>query len=254
MPRFLFSPRWIVFHIVVLLAVVGMVMAVFWQLDRLDQRKTSNEGIEQRSSQPAVGLDEILLPGVDPDDVANRPVVVSGTFLPDQIVLFNRSQNGRAVDNVITPLVLDDGRTVLVNRGAIAVGDTPPPPPAVEVRVLGRIRPSDVRSRGGLTDTEQETVSEVRRVDIAQIAPQLPGEVVPIYVELIATQPEVTIADPEPLLAPQLSEGNHLSYAVQWFIFALCVTIGWVLAVQRSLRSARAPSVPQPVNEVEPAE
>lgn len=241
MPRFLFSPRWIAFHIVVALAAGGMLLAGFWQLDRLDERRSNNQGIEQRSSQPAVGLNDVLLPGVEPGDIANRPVIVSGTFLPDQVILFNRSQSGRAVDNVLTALLLDDGRTVLVNRGAIPVGAAPPIPPAVEVRLLGRLRPSEERSRGGLTDFEQDVVREIRRVDIAQIAPQLPGDVVPVYIELINAQPELTVDDPEPLLPPQLSEGNHLSYAVQWFIFALCVAIGWVLAVRRSLRSHRAP-------------
>ena len=237
MHRFLFSPRWVVFHVVVAAAVIGMVLLGFWQLDRLDQRKSDNAGIEQRSSQPAVGLDDLLLPGVDPDDIANRPVIVSGTYVADQVVLFNRSQSGRAVDNVLTALALDDGRTLLVNRGAIPVGAAPPPPPAVEVRLLGRIRPSEERARGGLTDSQQTTVREIRRVDVAQIAPQLPGDVVPVYIELITAQPEVGANDPEPLLPPQLSQGNHLSYAVQWFIFALCVAIGWVLAVRRSLRT-----------------
>lgn len=218
-------------------------MAGFWQLDRLDQRRTDNESIEQRSAQPAVSLDELLTPGIDIDLIANRPVVVTGTYLADQVVLFNRSQNGGAVDNVLTPLALDDGRTLLVNRGAIPVGATPPAPPAVEVRVLGRVRPSEVRSRGGLTDPDQEVVAEIRRVDIDKIAPQLPGEVVPIYIELINAQPEVAATDPEPLIAPVLSEGNHLSYAVQWFIFAVCVAAGWVLAVRRSLRVNAARSL-----------
>jgi cytochrome oxidase assembly protein ShyY1 len=39
---------------------------------------------------------------------------------------------------------------------------------------------------------------------------------------------------------PELTEANHLSYAFQWFIFAACVVVGWVLAVRRSVRTHRA--------------
>jgi len=47
--------------------------------------------------------------------------------------------------------------------------------------------------------------------------------------------------DPTPVLAPQLDEGPHLSYAVQWFIFATCVVVGWVLAVRRAILTRKAP-------------
>ena len=35
--------------------------------------------------------------------------------------------------------------------------------------------------------------------------------------------------------APTLDEGPHLSYTIQWFIFSICVIVGWVLAVRRSM-------------------
>jgi cytochrome oxidase assembly protein ShyY1 len=42
---------------------------------------------------------------------------------------------------------------------------------------------------------------------------------------------------------PELGEGSHLSYAIQWIIFAVCVAVGWILAVRRSIRT-RARSKP----------
>lgn len=255
MPRFLFRPRWIAFHLVVILAVVLMVNLGFWQLDRLDERRADNESIEARTAMPVAEIGELLDDiDADPDAVENRLVRVSGSYLPDQIVLFNRSQGGRAADNVLTPLVVDDtGRTILVNRGAIPVQATPPVPPEVGVQVLGRLRPTEERSRGGLTDADVEVITQVRRVDIAELAPQLPGDVIPMYLELIAAQPEVTATDPEVLVQPTLGEGNHLSYAVQWFIFAVCVVIGWVLAVRRSIRvNVGAPHAAAPEDHLEP--
>ncbi len=40
---------------------------------------------------------------------------------------------------------------------------------------------------------------------------------------------------PQPVARPELSEGSHLSYAVQWFLFSCAVAVGWVLAVRHSI-------------------
>ena len=100
------------------------------------------------------------------------------------------------------------------------------------------MRPSQERRTGELTDSGL-AVSEVRRIDIDQLAPQLPGEVAPVYLDLVSSTPPVGPADPAPVPAPELSEGPHLSYAGQWLIFAIAVAVGWVFAVRRSIRSRR---------------
>jgi cytochrome oxidase assembly protein ShyY1 len=64
--------------------------------------------------------------------------------------------------------------------------------------------------------------------------------VVPVFLDLIESDPDSTAADPEPIPLPELSNGPHLGYAFQWFIFAACVAVGWALAVRRSLAKRRA--------------
>ncbi len=241
MYRFLLRPRWIGFHLLVLAAVVLMVNLGFWQLRRLDERREFNATVTERIEQGAVPLDVVLdEAGNDPGSVEWRLVTASGTYLPDQILVFNRSQGGRPGDNVVTPLELDDGRIVLVNRGFVPLGLDVPSAPTTPVEVLGRARPSEERRRGQLTDAADGPVTEVRRVEIDRIAPQLPGEVVPVYVDLVLSEPPAGPDDPIPVPAPELDEGPHLSYAVQWFIFAACVVVGWVLAVRRSVRARRS--------------
>jgi cytochrome oxidase assembly protein ShyY1 len=90
-----------------------------------------------------------------------------------------------------------------------------------------------------LTDTSEAgaAITEVRRIDLDQLSAQLPGEVAPVYLDLIDAIPPIGPDDPAPVPAPTLDEGPHLSYAAQWFIFAVCVLVGWVLAVRRSIRS-----------------
>lgn len=248
MYRFLLRPRWIGFHVLVVGAVVLMLNLGFWQLRRLDERSEFNATVTERIEQEAVPVEALVdelgdAPGTDDAEAVEwREVTASGTYLADQVLVFNRSQGGRAGDNVLTPLVLDDGRIVLVNRGFVPLGVDVPPPPGSDVELVGRARPSEERRRGELTDSDEGPVTEVRRVDIDRIAPQLPAEVVPFYIDLVDSAPAPGASDPTPVPAPELDEGPHLSYAVQWFIFAACVAVGWVLAVRRSVRTRQGRS------------
>lgn len=252
MSRFLLRPRWIAFHLVVVVGIVVMVNLGFWQLDRLAERRDFNDRVLERTEQSPLPLGTLLAdPGISPDAAEWSPVVVTGTYLPEQIVEFNQSQNGRAGENVLSALVTDDGTTVVVNRGFIALGTDVPPAPTGPVEVLGLVRTSEERSRGELTDDTAGPITEVRRVDLPLIAAQLPGEVAPVYLQLVDSDPPATSTDPAPVVRPELGDGPHLSYAVQWFIFAACVAIGWVLAVRRSASRRRRgvesrPEMPDP--------
>jgi hypothetical protein len=74
------------------------------------------------------------------------------------------------------------------------------------------------------------------RVDIPRIGQQTPYPIAPVYVELTAPAPPANALPlPEPL--PELDDGPHLSYAVQWCIFSACAVIGWVLVVRKSRRA-----------------
>jgi len=240
MYRFLLRPRWIAFHLLVIVAVIALINLGLWQLRRLDERRAFNAEVVSKQEEAPVPLDELLAdPGFDPAAAEWRTVTVEGTWLPDQVIVFNRSQGGAAGDDVITALATDDGTTVLVNRGFVPLGADPPPPPQTETAVVGRVRESESRGRGGLTDSSAGPLTEVRRVEIDKLAAQFPGEVAPVYVELVSSDPPVQPTDPIPVPEPELTEANHLSYAFQWFIFSVCVVIGWVLAVRRSARTRR---------------
>ncbi len=239
MYRFLLRPKWIAFHALCLFGIALMLWLAMWQLRRLDERQEFNAQVVARSEQPAVTIDELLVePDFDPDEASWRQVTAAGTWLPQQIVVFNRTQGGVAGDNILTALVQDDGVTVLVNRGFVPLDTPTPPPPTGRVEILGTVRPSQERRTGELTDDEL-AVTEVRRVDIDRLAPQLPGQVAPVYLDLVASEPAISAVDPAPVPAPDLSDGPHLSYAGQWFIFAVAVAIGWVFAVRRSIRTRR---------------
>jgi cytochrome oxidase assembly protein ShyY1 len=241
--RFLISPRWIAFHLLIIATVVAFVGFGFWQLDRHEQRQEFNSRLLARIDQPSVPIADVqaaLASGTAVEDLEWRPITASGTYLPDeQLVVVNRSQLGRPGDNVVTPLQLEDGQILLVNRGFVPLGTPPPSLPGPEVEVRGLIRVSQVRQRGQLTDPSDIRLTEVQRIDIDRISEQLPATPVPFYLELEASRPSESTPFPEPVIRPELSAGPHLSYAMQWFIFALAVVVGWVLAVRRSAQRRR---------------
>lgn len=247
--RFLVSPKWIAFHLIVLIGIVGMVNLGFWQLRRLDQRRAFNATVTERIDQAPVPLDSLLptesVTSTDADEIDGRladlewrPVVVSGTFVPDaDVEVVNKSHDGRPGSHTVTPLRLDDGRLVLVNRGFVALTATPPPAPDGPVVLTGLLRQSQQREGLGLRDPDTGPLSSAQRVDIARLAPQFDRPLVPMYVEVTDRFPNDQVSDDVvPLRLPALTEGNHLSYAGQWFIFSVAVAVGWVLAVRRSWR------------------
>jgi len=239
MYRFLFRPKWIAFHLLCLGAVLLMINLGMWQLRRLDERKEFNAEVVERSELPPVSIDELLAePDFSPEEATWRRVTASGVWLPQQVTVFNRSQGGLAGDNVVTALEQDNGTTVLVNRGFVPVGVDQPPPPSGDVAIIGTVRNTQGRRRGELTD-EGLALTEVRRIDLDRLGPQFPGTVAPVYLDLIASDPPTEGDYPAPIPPPELSEGPHLSYAVQWFIFSAAVVVGWVLAIRRSIRSRR---------------
>jgi cytochrome oxidase assembly protein ShyY1 len=243
---FLLRPKWIAFHLLVFGSVALMIWLAFWQLDRLDQRRAFNDLVAQQIDQPPAPLAELLAQaGDDPESIEWRQTIVTGQYLPEQILWFNRSQDGVAGDNVLTALVTESDTTVVVNRGFVPLGVDVPPAPTVETELLARVRIPQERQRGELTDATDASaaVTEVRRIDLDQLSAQLPGEVAPVYLDLIDAIPPIGPNDPAPVPAPALDEGPHLSYAVQWFIFAVCVLVGWVLAVRRSIRSRQRAAV-----------
>jgi cytochrome oxidase assembly protein ShyY1 len=57
-----------------------------------------------------------------------------------------------------------------------------------------------------------------------------------MFLQLIEETPSTNQDLPQHVALPELSEGPHLSYAVQWFIFTTIALTAWVVVVRRRLR------------------
>lgn len=245
MYRFAREPRWIVLHVTVLAAVVGMVNLGLWQLRRLEEKRDRNALLEANFAEPPVALKE-LLGAVSRDGVPSvrfRQVLLRGMWDPEgEVAIRNRTLGGAPGRWVATPFRPDGGGpAVLVVRGWIpqSVQDVEPPfeevaPPVGTVEVLGYVEPTQERGSIGPVDRAEGRLAELSRVDVARFAAQY-GPVEPFFVQLIEPVPASGIPTPVPL--PEPDEGPHLAYAGQWAIFALIAIVGYPLVLRRVARS-----------------
>jgi surfeit locus 1 family protein len=109
--------------------------------------------------------------------------------------------------------------------------------PAGEVEVHGLLLPSQERGTFGPTDPGEGYRASLARLDLDRLDLQVEGDLEPVWVQL--TRPEAGAPDPSPRpLEPPVvnDEGPHLSYAVQWFIFASIAGGGYPLILRRRAR------------------
>jgi len=249
--RFLLKPRWILSHIFVLVVVVVMINLGFWQLSRLDERKAANSIVTNAMKQPAEPLLTVLPAGTASTTeqvkvVDYQPVYVTGTYRSDeQVLVNNRTNNGAPGYWVVTPLVLSDGTAVAINRGWIPFSFTADgsweefAPPKGTVTVQGLLRQSQVRETNGLVsspkDSEVGTLRALARLDVGRLAQQIDERLIPGYISLRVQDPAQGEL-PVPVPLPELSQGPHLGYALQWFAFALLTIIVYPLLLRRYAR------------------
>lgn len=234
MYRFALRPLWILSHLFALACVVAFVGLGLWQLDRHDQRAERNATIEARADLPAVPIADALGEAGDDEALRFRSVAASGTYGEGDLLVDNRSKDGLPGAWVLTPLVLDDGTTLVVNRGfQFNDGGRVDPVPAADepVSIEGTATPWEDEGCGVRRDDSGEPVG-MACLWRSAAEEAFGGDVLPVVVQRqTSTPPEADALAPVPL--PELDAGPHRSYAVQWFIFATLTAIVYVLILRR---------------------
>lgn len=238
----LLTPTKIARHVFVLLVIAGCVAAGLWQLARLHQARAYNRTVRRQLASAPRPIDRVLPPGtlLDPDSVQFRRVTATGRYdVRDEVVLAGRTRRGNPGNAVLTPLVLSDGRTIVVNRGWVRFGMDRSPvvgaaPPAGTVTVTGVLFPPDASSAPATA-----RVRVLTKVDLRRMANQLPPNALPVYLWMQQQSPGQSGRLPLPMGLPTLTEGPHFSYAVQWFLFAAVGLIGYPILLRREARRSR---------------
>lgn len=245
MVRLLFGRQWWWTTLIVVVAIGVMIRLGIWQLDRLEQRRAFNARVSAQLTQPVLALRGTAL-GADLTHMEYRSVVVVGVYdFSQEVALRNQVHENRLGVHLLTPLVISGtSEMVLVDRGWIPVEDATSEgrrrydEPGV-VKVQGVIRASQSEPDfGGVPDPTtgpSERLLTWNLVNVDRIRRQVVGSMLPIYIQQgvdpahtglpVRSQPEL-----------DLSEGSHFGYAMQWFVFALVLGVGYPRYVWQQAR------------------
>lgn len=259
MYRFLFSRQWVILALLSLALIPTMIELGFWQLHRHEHKVAQNTLISDNLKARPVPVTELTSPGhtVPLSDYWRR-VTATGRFDPAHEVVVRRrtSRDERVGYHVLIPLILADGRAVVVNRGWIpADGDQRafpkiPAPPRGEVTITGRLKADETTGGSGIRDLRDLPPRQVMLINSREQAAYLDRTVLGGYIELTAPAPRGD--SPERIPDPDDgSIGPHMAYAVQWWLFAAGVPVGFVVLVRREKRdraeaAATEAGVPEP--------
>lgn len=251
--RFVLRPRWLLSHVLVLVAVVVMVNLGGWQLGRMHDRQACNDVRRANAGAAPVPVSDVLVPGAGVDLIDNdafgcrgpiaRTVTAVGSYVvADEVIVRNRSLTGRAGVWVATPLRLEDGNAVLVVRGFVpspgGLDEVPSGvgPPVGTVTVTGYVQGTQARERFGPADPSEGRLASLARVDVERVGRQLDYPLLPGFVQLAQSSPAPGGPFPEPVPLPPTTDGPHLAYAVQWFAFSAIAVVGYPLVLRRRAR------------------
>jgi surfeit locus 1 family protein len=241
--------------LLVIAGALGLARLGIWQLDRLAQRRAINSSLKARMAEPVLPLEGTA---IDPDALEYRRVEVRGVYdAAQEIVLRNRELDGVPGVHILTPLRISGSEAaVLVDRGWIPRDLSDPAArrefaaPPGEVLVAGIARRSQ-ENAGGPQDPplgpDRPRLDAWFRVNIAAIQQQTGYTLLPIFVEQQPAAPSAEMppgeaALPRPVATVDLGEGPHLSYAIQWFAFAIILVAGYITFTYQQARRREQPA------------
>ena len=229
-----------------LFAVGVMIRLGIWQLDRLAARRAGNAHIRAMQAAPALDLNT-LDPSLELETMEYRRAAAQGVYdFNRQVALRNQYwgiPDGPAEYgyHLLTPLLLLDGRAVLVDRGWIPGSYDDPlswrafDQPG-EVAVTGILRLSQAEAEmGGLSTGEAlpgQRLDFWVLPDLPSISLQLPYTLLPVYLQQASVAGEAALpykALPELVL----TDGSHLGFALQWFFYASLVFFGYPVFLRK---------------------
>ena len=214
-----------------------------WQWHRLHARQAYNVEIQAEIDQAPVPISDLLVfndeSRVVPEKSQWRTVELTGTWLPsEQVLVRKKSLESNLGLWVVTPLKLVDGTVVMINRGWTAAANSAVDSPVVAevpegtIEVLGRIRDVQARTKPGPTDLPVGQVDRIIPLEILNS----PKTLINAYVEMTASRPESKSSEIRILPEPEVTEGAHRSYALQWMFFEIMTVIGWTILVRNEFK------------------
>lgn len=233
----------------VLLTSAGLARLGLWQLERAGDKYEQQRLLEAESSQNAEAIESIPLGHLHRanPEIQNRHVLLRGKYINDRTILLpGEFFDGQIGYGVVTPLRLaSNNKVVLVNRGWTS-GILPPNSPprllpftdnaTITAQIYvppenARVIPSDI-------DPNSWPV-RLRTLELGLVEQLLGEEVFPFELRITEEQ-QGTLIRHWPAVNPDVDQ--NLSYAVQWFTFAITVLLASVFSSSNLWAILKGPS------------
>jgi len=222
------EPLGILKSLVALLLIIFTLWAAQWQYHRGIDRHERNSLIANQSSMTAIDLPKTI---ENPLQLEWRLIKTEGTFSPDkQILLRNRYFEGQYGYEVLTLFTNMQGKKFWVDRGWVKAGadattaPITPPIPTEQVRIVGRFRLGTSLPSGTFFALPGGGKSGIT----SEVNAQSRENTEDFYLDLVSgSAPNLTPQVSAQL--PELSDGPHMAYALQWLFFGGLVVYGRIL-------------------------
>lgn len=221
----------------------------FWQVQRLAWKENLIATVDERRTMDPVPLKQIeAMFEESSQSIEFRPVSVAGRFLHDFEQHYYVTREGEVGWHIFTPMVLDGGRVLFVNRGFL-----PEILKRQDTRQDGLVKGEQRFDGLARTAPDEKPNSFVPDNDpagniyfwksLAQMREQIPAEyrdrVLPFFVD--AGKGSNPGKWPEGGATRISFPNNHLQYAITWFGLALALLgVGSYFLYARVRRSAEA--------------
>ena len=235
MKRF-FNPVSLLQSLIALALVAGCLFAAQWQFSRGANQSATNKIIAANLDLPSLSMNEIK----DLDAVSNqwRKVTLQGSFSQDkQELVRNRYHEGKFGFEVLTLFTATNGENFWVDRGWVAAGPNAATPPTVEpvasgnLEITARIRSENLsrQLQGSFfvtraTSEKPESITKLQGVEANAY-----------YLDMLGS-PDGNVKPLTEIELPELSNGPHYAYGIQWLAFALLALIGRFLLFRETKR------------------
>jgi len=240
---FALSKRWFGYLALTVVFAIVCCLLGFWQLSRRADARAEIDRLDANYASEPVPLADVL-ETLDSFETHEKwtPVEMTGTYLVDeQVLVRNRPFNGTPGFDVLVPLQLSDGSVFIVDRGWVARGsaqDSPddiPEPPTGEVTVVARLKAGEPTIIG-----RSAPAGQIATIHLPDLAERIGEPVFTGAYGLLASESPSPVSTPFAASRPARDEGPHLSYALQWFVFALMGFGGLGYALRQEYRVVNA--------------
>lgn len=239
--------RWAPWLALVLVFAIATSLLSWWQFSRREERVEKINQVISNYDNSAISIDSVSWKK-NADGLAAlewQPVYAEGNYLPELVTLVrNRPLNGQPGYLQLIPFKLLSGKLIVVERGWLPTGsekslpDLNPLPSREQKRIVVRLRSSEA-------DLGKPPVAgQVASIHLPTLASVLSGagQVESNFYGRLVEESPASSEYPFLMPKPSLSEGNHLSYAIQWIVFGAMAFWAFLWAYRNDRRLAREAS------------